>query len=73
MDLFALSYKDAARLLEEAGGSVKTAIVMHFRGVDKEEANRLLERHGGHVRSAIEAEIKQPDRAVLRTRDEESW
>jgi len=68
-----LTYEEAGELLVRADMRVKTAIVMHFRGVDKEEANRLLERHGGHVRSAIEAEIKQPDRAVLRTRDEESW
>ncbi len=39
----------ARELLERAGGRVKTAIVMHRRGVGRSEADALLERAGGQV------------------------
>ncbi len=39
----------ARELLERAGGRVKTAIVMHRRGVERSEADALLERAGGQV------------------------
>jgi N-acetylmuramic acid 6-phosphate etherase len=46
--------RDAARtLLQDAGGTVKTAIVMHFLGVSREEAERKLEQAGGVIRRAI--------------------
>ncbi len=48
-------YDEAARLLEAAGGHVKTAIVMHLAGVDAAEARERLARHGGFVRGAIAA------------------
>jgi N-acetylmuramic acid 6-phosphate etherase len=44
---------EAARLLEEAGGRVKTAIVMAKRKVDRGEAERLLESAGGRVSRAL--------------------
>lgn len=47
----------AARLLEAAGGHVKTALVMHARGVERAAAERLLAEHGGHV-----ARILHPER-----------
>ena len=37
----------AARLLEDAGGHVKTALIMHERGVSQGEAKRLLEESRG--------------------------
>jgi N-acetylmuramic acid 6-phosphate etherase len=46
---------EAAALLEQAGGHVKTAVVMHARRVDRAEAERLLARHHGHVARILEA------------------
>ena len=37
----------AARLLDGAGGHVKTALVMHGRGVDRDQARALLDQEGG--------------------------
>jgi N-acetylmuramic acid 6-phosphate etherase len=45
----------AARLLEDAKGWVKAAIVMHHRGVTRQEAEKLLHEHNGHVRAVLEA------------------
>ncbi len=59
-----LTYEEASELLNRADMRVKTALVMHFRHVDKEEANRLLEEHRGHVYTAIEAQQKQEDRST---------
>jgi N-acetylmuramic acid 6-phosphate etherase len=53
-DLLEISYAEAEELLAAAGGSVKTALVMHRRGVDRDEAERLLERAGGFLRKAWE-------------------
>ncbi|MGQ0722587.1 MAG: N-acetylmuramic acid 6-phosphate etherase [Candidatus Eiseniibacteriota bacterium] len=46
-------YDEAARLLDEAGGSVKTAIVMGRRAVDRAAAERILAEAGGLVRRAL--------------------
>lgn len=43
----------AMRLLREADGQVKRAVVMQRRGVDATAADALLARHGGHLRDAI--------------------
>ncbi len=43
----------AADLLGRAGGSVKTAIVMARRGVDRAEAQRLLREGGGFLAVAL--------------------
>lgn len=43
---------DAGELLADAGGSVKTALVMRRRGVDREEAVRLLAEADGFLRKA---------------------
>lgn len=48
-----VTYNEAARVLESAGGHVKTAIVMLLAGVDVEEARARLARHQGFVRAAI--------------------
>jgi N-acetylmuramic acid 6-phosphate etherase len=43
----------ARDLLKDAGGVVKTAIVMHFLGKSCEDAERALEKAGGVIRKAI--------------------
>jgi N-acetylmuramic acid 6-phosphate etherase len=48
-----VGYERAAELLEHAGGSVRTAIVMEKRGVNREEAERLLAAAHGRVSAAI--------------------
>jgi N-acetylmuramic acid 6-phosphate etherase len=54
MTVTGLTYEDAARVLEEAGGHVKTAIVMAKAGVSTDEARRRLTVSKGFVRGAIE-------------------
>ena len=45
---------DAARaLLDEAGGRVKLAIVMHALGVSRDEAERRLNEAGGVIRRVV--------------------
>jgi N-acetylmuramic acid 6-phosphate etherase len=44
---------DARALLEQAGGVVKTAIVMHFLGASRADADQALERAAGVIRKAI--------------------
>lgn len=44
----------SARLLDEAGGSVKVAIVMALAKVDRAEAERRLAAAGGFVRAAVQ-------------------
>lgn len=44
----------AAALLGDAGGSVKTAVVMARCGCDADEARRLLLAHGGRLRSVLD-------------------
>jgi N-acetylmuramic acid 6-phosphate etherase len=48
-----LDLEASGRLLEEAGGSAKVAIVMALAGAGRAEAERLLERSSGSVRDAI--------------------
>ena len=48
-----ISRDDAAALLERAGKSVKTAIVMQKRNVSREEAEKLLTANGGVIRRVI--------------------
>ena len=45
----------AHALLDRAGGHVKTAIVMHERGVDRDEATALLDAQDGDLRRVLEA------------------
>jgi N-acetylmuramic acid 6-phosphate etherase len=49
-----LSYSEAAALLERAG-SVKTAVIMHKFGLDREEAERRLLSVRGRLRAALES------------------
>ncbi|HET6384203.1 MAG TPA: N-acetylmuramic acid 6-phosphate etherase [Armatimonadota bacterium] len=45
----------AARLIDQAGGSAKTAIAMSRLNCDRAEAERLLCAHGGSLRAALES------------------
>lgn len=47
------SYDEAVAVLGQAGGSVKTAIVMKLKGVSKREALKLLGRAKGSVKKAV--------------------
>jgi N-acetylmuramic acid 6-phosphate etherase len=48
----------AAKLLERSGGRVKTALVMHAKGVDRAEADRLLAENHGHIARILKAEAE---------------
>ncbi len=48
-----VGYDEAARAIEAAGGSVKSAIVMTRLGCTRLEAEARLERAGGFVRAAL--------------------
>ncbi len=54
---------DARALLDAAGGSVKTAVVMARRGVDRAEAERLLGAAGGRLADVISACLRWPARS----------
>jgi len=54
MIITGVDYETAQKVLMEAGGHVKTAIVMILKGVNKEEALRRLEANNGFVRGALE-------------------
>jgi N-acetylmuramic acid 6-phosphate etherase len=62
MTVTGVDYARAAEVLAEAGGSVKTAIVMIRAGVGVDEAGRLLEGAEGFVRRAIEAKEKEKEK-----------
>ena len=49
IELLGISFEDAERLLQNAGGSVKLAIVMHRFSVDQREAGRRLDEAGGFI------------------------
>jgi N-acetylmuramic acid 6-phosphate etherase len=49
--------EDAARLVEQAEGDVKTAVLLGF-GLDSDEATAVLERHEGNLRHAVD-ELKR--------------
>jgi N-acetylmuramic acid 6-phosphate etherase len=48
-----VGYADAARAIDDAGQSVKTAIVMRLAGCSREQAEERLAAAGGFVRGAI--------------------
>jgi len=57
-----LDLEASGRLLDEAGGSVKVAIVMALAGVTRPEAERRLAAAGGFVRAALEGDRDAPNR-----------
>jgi N-acetylmuramic acid 6-phosphate etherase len=54
MTVTGLEYEAACTRLDEAGGSVKVAIVMTLAGIDAGAARARLERADGFVRAALE-------------------
>lgn len=48
-----VSYDEAARLLDESGGHVKTALLMALGDLSKPEAESLLKEHDGFIRKAF--------------------
>ena len=54
MTITGLTYEESEKYLNEAGGHVKTALVMIKANVDADEARRRLKKAGGFVRKAIE-------------------
>ena len=53
METTGVDYDEAARIMEDAKGSVKAAIVMKKLGVDLDEANSRLDAAAGFVRRAL--------------------
>ncbi|MSR36819.1 MAG: N-acetylmuramic acid 6-phosphate etherase [Gemmatimonadetes bacterium] len=53
METTGMARSDATDLLERAGGHVKTALVMHGRGVERDEAQRLLEAADGMIARVV--------------------
>ena len=49
-----VDYRTAAKVLGEANGHVKTALVMILKNIGREEAQRRLELSDGFVRGALE-------------------
>ena len=55
MTVTGVDYETAARAIDEAGKSVKTAIVMLKLGCTRAQADERLKRAGGFVRAALES------------------
>lgn len=53
MDCTELDYQTSSKLLEEAEGNVKTALVMFFKDVSLDEAKRLLQSSKGFVKRTL--------------------
>jgi N-acetylmuramic acid 6-phosphate etherase len=58
MTITNVSYEAAERVLNDAGGHVKTALVMQKAGVARSEAEERLRKANGFVRAAIERRQK---------------
>ena len=54
MEVCGVERETARDLLSRAGGTVKTAIVMHFLSLSREEAERKLEEGGGVIRRIVD-------------------
>lgn len=48
-----LDYENAAELLHQAGGHVKTALLMHMRSLNRPDAQQKLEQAHGHLEKAL--------------------
>ncbi len=53
MDATGVTREEARRAINEAGGSVKTAVTMILAGCDAKTAGKLLKEARGHVREAV--------------------
>lgn len=60
MMITGVGYKKAGQVLKEAGGHVKTAVIMIRAKVDGKEARKRLENAGGFVSRAIEEDARKP-------------
>ena len=58
MTVTGLDYDAACTRLDEAGGSVKVAVVMTLANATADEARARIERAGGYVRGALEEGAK---------------
>jgi N-acetylmuramic acid 6-phosphate etherase len=56
MEVCGVTREEARRLIDAAGGSVKTAIVMQKRRLSRESAERALEEAGGVIRRVVREE-----------------
>jgi N-acetylmuramic acid 6-phosphate etherase len=54
MEVCEIDRQQARALLDRAGGTVKTAIVMHYLGAEREEAERVLDKSGGVIRRILD-------------------
>jgi N-acetylmuramic acid 6-phosphate etherase len=54
MELTGSDYEWSDEVLKQASGELKTALVMHFRGVDADKARMLLQQENSTVRKVIE-------------------
>ena len=53
--LTGIARDEAFSLLDKAGGSVKTCVVMHRRSLNRSAAERLLDAYKGDLRAALES------------------
>jgi len=72
MTVTGLNYEEARRLLRNADGHVKTALVMNLADVAADEARRRLEHASGFVRPAIENRPPPPRDAPSESDDDAS-
>lgn len=54
MEICDIGREAARELLERSGGVVKTAIVIHFMAVSRDDAQRRLEEHDGVIRRLVQ-------------------
>jgi N-acetylmuramic acid 6-phosphate etherase len=54
MEVCEVDRQQARALLDRSGGTVKTAIVMHFLGTERAEAESVLEKSGGVIRRILD-------------------
>ena len=54
MEVCEIGRPAARALLDRGGGTVKTAIVMHFLDADRDEAERVLAKSGGVIRRILD-------------------
>lgn len=62
--LTGLSREDCFTLVDDAGGSVKTAVVMHRAGLDKQAAESKLAAANGHLAAALGDSATFPETLV---------
>jgi len=53
MEVCEIERNEARQLLDDSGGIVKTAIVMYFLHVSRDDAARALEEGGGVIRRVV--------------------